>query len=129
MLGDFNEVLSGDDKYGESQINLNKALEFKECLDNCKFLDLGFVGPKFTWTNKRPITSLILERLDRYFANPSRRILYHKTVVIHLPRTFSNHCPILIELMGTRVNRSDKPFHFQTMWMLCLRFPKVVEEA
>lgn len=50
MLGDFNEVLSSEEKYGGNSINLNRALEFKECLDNCNFLDLGFAGPKFTWT-------------------------------------------------------------------------------
>ena len=30
MLGDFNEVLSGDDKFGRNGVNLNRALEFKE---------------------------------------------------------------------------------------------------
>ena len=48
MLGDFNEVLSSEEKFGGNQINLNRALEFKECLDNCNFLDLGFAGSKFT---------------------------------------------------------------------------------
>ena len=33
MLGDFNEVLSGDDKFGGNSVNLNRVLEFKECLD------------------------------------------------------------------------------------------------
>ena len=53
MIGDFNEVLGGEDKFGGNQINLNRDLEFKECLDSCNFVDLGFVGPKYTWTNKR----------------------------------------------------------------------------
>ena len=64
MIGEFNEILSSEDKFGGNQINLNRALEFKECIDNCNFLDLGFASPKYTWTNKRPITSLILEMLD-----------------------------------------------------------------
>ena len=88
MLGDFNEILSSEDKYGRNHINLNRALEFKDCLDNCNFLDLGFSGPKFTWTNKRPISSLILERLDGCFANPSWRMLYPEATVTQLPRTF-----------------------------------------
>ena len=29
MLGDFNEVLCGQDKFGGNQVNLNRALEFK----------------------------------------------------------------------------------------------------
>ena len=70
MIGDFNEMLGGEDKFWGNHINLNKALEFKACLDSCNFVDLGFVGPKYTWTNKRQISDLILERLDRCFANP-----------------------------------------------------------
>lgn len=61
MLGDFNETLCGDDKLGGRQVNLNKAIEFKDCLDACNLIDLGFFGPKFTWSNQRQITNLILE--------------------------------------------------------------------
>nr|XP_023904043.1 uncharacterized protein LOC112015830 [Quercus suber] len=48
VLGDFNEVLCGEDKYGGRQVNINRALEFKDYLDVCNLLDLGFSGPKFT---------------------------------------------------------------------------------
>ena len=43
MIGDFNEILGGEDKFGGNQINLNRALEFKECLDSCNFVDLGLL--------------------------------------------------------------------------------------
>ena len=109
MLDDFNEILSSEDKYGGNHINLNRALEFKACLDNCNFLDLGFSVPKFTWTNKRPISSLILKRLDRCFANPSQRMLYPEATVTRLPRTFFDHCPILIDLMGNKISSANKP--------------------
>ena len=123
MLSDFNEVLSSEDKFGGNQINLNRAMEFKDCLDNCNFLDLGFVGPKFTWTNKRPLTNLILERLDRCFANPRWRMLYPEATITHLPRTFLDHCPVLIEVIGSRTNVVN------TIWLLHPQFPKVVEDA
>ena len=51
MLGDFNEILSGEDKFGGNRVNVNKGLEFKECLDDCDMLYLGFAGPKYMWTN------------------------------------------------------------------------------
>ena len=60
-IGDFNEVLCDDDKFGGNHVNLNRALEFKDYLDECNMVDLGFAGPKFTWTIRRPISSLILE--------------------------------------------------------------------
>lgn len=69
MVGEFNEVLCGADKFRGRQININKALDFKACLDSCSFVDLGFAGPKFTWSSRRQITDLILKRIDRYFAN------------------------------------------------------------
>ena len=98
-------------------------------MDNCNFWDLGYAGPRFTWTNKRPITSLILERIDRCFANPSSRILYIEAVVTHLLRTFSDHCLVLIELDGNYSNCTNKLFHFQTMSMHHTKFPRIVKEA
>ena len=48
LLGDFNEILSGEDKFGGRNINLNRAIEFKECINTSNLLDLGFTGPKYT---------------------------------------------------------------------------------
>ncbi|XP_023878054.1 uncharacterized protein LOC111990509 [Quercus suber] len=129
MIGDFNEILSEEDKFGGNHINLNRALEFKECLDSCNFVDLGFAGPKYTWTNKRQISDLILERLDRCFANPIWRIMYPEPVVTHLPRTFSDHHPVLIELWKPNANGLEQPFRFQTMWLLHPDFYRIVREA
>ncbi|XP_030930737.1 uncharacterized protein LOC115956530 [Quercus lobata] len=65
VVGDFNEMLSNDGKLGGRPISLYRANLFKECLDSCNMADLGFNGPRFTWTNKHDIGSLIQERLDR----------------------------------------------------------------
>ena len=98
MIGDFNEVLCGEGKFGGNQININRAMEFKACLDSCSVVDLGFAGPKYTWMNKRQLTNLLLERIDQCFTNPLWRVLYPEAAVTHLPRTYSDHHPVLIEL-------------------------------
>lgn len=126
MIGDFNEVLSGEDKFGGNQINLNRALELKACLYSCSFVDLGFASPKYTWTNKRQIIDLILERIEGCFVNPFWRILYLEAVVTHLPKTFSDHHPVLIELWKPNTDRLERPFCFQTMWLLHLDLPRIV---
>ena len=104
MLGQFNKVLCREDKFGGDQVKLNRDLEFKGCLDECNMLDLGFAGPKFMWTNYRPISNLILERIDKCFANPVWRLLYLKAIVTHLLRTFSDHCLVLIKLCRSSAN-------------------------
>ena len=72
---------------------------------------------------------LILERLDRCFANLGWRILYPEATVTHLPRTFSDHHPVLIELWKPNINGLERPFHFQTMWLLHPDFHRIVRET
>lgn len=84
MARDFNEPLTEEDQFGGRAVSVNKSLLFKECLDKCSMIDIGFTGARFTWTNKRPIQSLIQERIDHFFVNPSWCLLYPKAKVIHL---------------------------------------------
>ena len=71
IAGDFNEPLINEDKFGGRPVSINRSFLFKECLDKCNMVDLGFNGPRFTWTNKRDANSFIQERIDRYFMSPS----------------------------------------------------------
>lgn len=129
VLGDFNEVLCGEDKYGGRQVNINRALEFKECLDLCNLLDLGFSGLKFTWSNLRQVTNLILERIDHCFGNPSWRIAFPEALVTHLPQVFTDHCLVLLELNKPPPICSNRPFRFQTMWRMHPKFPRFVKNS
>ena len=61
ILGDFNELLSNDDKSGGNPINMNRALRFKDCLDLCGMIDLGFHGARYTWVNKQEVGYIIQE--------------------------------------------------------------------
>ena len=45
-------------------------LAFRNVVDECGLMDLGFVGDKFTWKGKRA-GGLVLERLDRALASNS----------------------------------------------------------
>lgn len=128
-MGDFNEILSGEDKFGGRSVNLNRALDYKDCVDTCNLLDLGFSSPKYTWSNGRQISDLILERIDRCFANPTWRLLYPEASITHLPGVFSNRCLALLELYNSLAVVQDKPFCFQSMWMLHPNFPRVVQES
>ena len=129
LLGDFNEVLSSDDKLGGRQVNLNRALDFKACLDSSNLLDLRFSGLKFTWSNHRQVLDLILERIDRCFANPAWRLIFPEASVTHLPRVFFDYCPVLLELSQSSQGPQNKPFRFQTMWLQHSEFPGVVKNA
>jgi hypothetical protein len=51
--GDFNEALTHDEHYGSTERPDAQILLFQECLEDCGLVDLGFTGPKYTWTNKQ----------------------------------------------------------------------------
>jgi len=129
IAGDFNELLSSDDKLGGRPISLYRANIFKECLDACNMADLDFQGPRYTWTNKNDLCSLIQERLDRFFANPDWCVLYPEAQVTHLPRCSSDHCPVLMELEPQPSIRLNRPFRFHSFWLSDTSFPKIVQNA
>lgn len=76
LAGDFNEPLVNSDKYGGRAISINNSQQFKECLNKCNMVDLGFMGPRFIWTNNRDISGLIQERINRFFVTPEWWHLY-----------------------------------------------------
>ena len=69
ITGDFNEVLLGEDKFGGRPISISRAINFQECLNTCGMINLGFSGPRLTWTNRQPLPHLVQERIDRVFVN------------------------------------------------------------
>ena len=81
---DFNEPLINNDMLGGRNVNVNRSLRFKECLDRCNMIDLGFLGPRFTWMNRRGVEDLIQERIDKFFVNPGWYSLFPEARVTHL---------------------------------------------
>ena len=129
MVGDFNEVLMGEDKFGGRAVNISRALRFQECLNFCRMIDIGFSRTRFTWSNQRPLTHLIQERIDRVFVNAEWNDLFPEVSIQHLERAHSDHCPVLLCLNRSQDVKLPWPFQFQPMWLNHPDFLEVVREA
>lgn len=92
-------------------------------------VDLGFSGPRYTWTNKRDINNLILERIDRFFMNPEWCMLHLEAKITHLPRCHFDHCLVLLETNPGRTASLIRPFRFQEFWLLDTSFPSIISKA
>ena len=55
LLGDFNDMISEEEKLGGLPISRTRMVAFRNCLDKCELIDLGFHGPRFTWINKSSV--------------------------------------------------------------------------
>ena len=127
LLGDFNDMISEDEKLGGLPLNKIRIVAFKNCMDKCGLMDLGFQGPRFTWPNKSPAwNGPIQERLDRGLGNAEWKLLFPKAEIHHLPRVKSDHCLIML-LTDPCERNPPKPFRFEQMWLTDLSFPSIVE--
>ncbi|XP_072074186.1 uncharacterized protein [Arachis hypogaea] len=66
IMGDFNVIVSLDEKErGEGLKSASSIFEFVNFIDGGGLKDLGMIGRRFTWTNRRRGQDQIRERLDR----------------------------------------------------------------
>jgi exonuclease III len=128
IAGDFNEILTSNEKFSSSPASQRRISCFHNCLDSCNLLDLGFNGPRFTWTNKRQ-DGLVMKRLDRVLCNPEWKQAFEEANVIHLPRTASDHNLILINTAPVLHRFGSRPFRLETIWFNDPRFPSLVHES
>lgn len=48
--GDFNEIVHSEEKCRGSNHSQSQMQFFRDVIDECDFLNLGFVDPQFTWS-------------------------------------------------------------------------------
>ncbi|KAK4707227.1 hypothetical protein R3W88_033199 [Solanum pinnatisectum] len=114
-VGDFNVITDTDEKLGGNTYNMRKSMDFIGIIESCGLMDLGFNGPRFTWSNQRGINFRIWKRLDRAMVNDKWLQNMPQTTITHLPSVGSDHCPLLME-MNTRVDTHIKYFTFLNCW-------------
>ncbi|XP_062020794.1 uncharacterized protein LOC133737202 [Rosa rugosa] len=115
-MGDFNEIVSNDEKEGGIPWHWNRVRYLKDFLDRNALLELKFTGPRFTWENKREEASeVIRERLDRVVGNAKWLCSWPDSLVYHEPRIGSDHCPLVVYAQP-RITKAPKQFRFEASW-------------
>lgn len=88
----------------------------------------NITGPKFTqYNNWRPVKR-IWKRLDRVFVNDKWAQIFQKNFVKHLPRTGSDHRPLMLQCYDN-VYSGIKYFWFLDFWTDQPKFMQLVEET
>nr|POF12445.1 hypothetical protein CFP56_44878 [Quercus suber] len=113
--GDLNELLWSHEKLGLGLRQECKMKEFRDVLDECGIINLGYTGDKFTWKGKRA-GGLVLERLDRAVASNGWFSRFTGSKVQHLRTHSSDDKAIVIKPEGISP-RPNHPFKFEQMWL------------
>ncbi|XP_074318307.1 uncharacterized protein LOC141655110 [Silene latifolia] len=116
VIGDFNEILFEHEKSGGTIREYPVMDAFREAIDECGLMDIGYWGNPFTWWNRRGDSEAIYERLDRALATPSF-INHCPTIKLnHLDFDKSDHAPIKLALYKAPKTAKTKKFRFEDMW-------------
>ena len=116
VFGDFNEILSCDEKEGGSTRHDRDIAVFRECLDNCGLRDLGYRGSTFTWSRGISSSTIIRECLDRFVACSGWQDVFHSFDVRHFPIYRSDHAPILLHTSKPQSENCDAKLIFFSLF-------------
>ncbi|KAJ4843082.1 hypothetical protein Tsubulata_019141 [Turnera subulata] len=81
LSGDFNAILSGQERLTRRRENGRADKAFVDCVNNTALIDLDFAGPHYTWKS-----GARQARLDRMLCNKLWRLKYPEAAIFHLPR-------------------------------------------
>ena len=116
-MGDFNEVLKRDEHDGIVSRSQAQIQGFRDTVDVCGLLDLGYKGTKWTFEKRVAGGTFTRVRLDRALGSVDWCARFPAAVVQHLNAATSDHSPILLQLDQSSKTRQDqKVFWYEVMW-------------
>uniref|UniRef100_A0A803PXR5 Reverse transcriptase domain-containing protein n=1 Tax=Cannabis sativa TaxID=3483 RepID=A0A803PXR5_CANSA len=122
VMGDFNEVLSNNDKIGGPIRNQHQIQAFKSTIDLCHLTPLTFEGELCTWTNKCQGAGNVKERLDYGFCNEFWADFYQPVTIKHLDFYHSDHRALKSQVLELQEQQPQpvfkSRFRLLTIWPL-----------
>ena len=113
---DFNEIALSSEKMGRARRSQRQMDDFREAIDCCRFMDLGFCGPEFTWCNMQDCRHRMYLRLDPALVTLDWVDHYKDVRVHHLVESVSDHCALLITNSIVSQSPQKRRFQFEAMW-------------
>ncbi|KAK8598764.1 hypothetical protein V6N13_094724 [Hibiscus sabdariffa] len=118
IFGDFNATVHSDDRKRCLQA---PCKAFQNFLLDYGLRDMGYQGPKYTWSR-----GLAQARLDRFICNSYWDEEYPTSVVSHLLQLRSDHRPIFLEVGHSRPPPMFHQFRYFSGWLAHEDFNRMV---
>ncbi|XP_074369830.1 uncharacterized protein LOC141711313 [Apium graveolens] len=117
ILGDFNDIVSLQEKRGGKQQPRRLMEGFWDAIMDSGLHDLGFTGDIFTWERSRGTDKWVQERLDRGMATQQWRNMFPLGEVTVLEVTTSDHLPLMLQLHRKVFEKRRRRFKFENIWI------------
>ncbi|KAF5181238.1 Ribonuclease h domain, partial [Thalictrum thalictroides] len=126
-IGDYNNVLSADERRGGEQVHPRETVHFMDCLLCTGLVDHKASGFFFTWSNNSQGPARIQSRIDRCLVNSWWSASFDDTGVEFLPHGVSDHSPIVVSWYSFTKKASS--FRYSNAWAKIPGFFDVVNVA
>ena len=126
--GDFNDTICMSERNGVGGSEMQRRCRaFANWIENNELIDLGCSGPAHTWYRGNSAETFKSARLDRGLVNDKWRLRFEEGSLRNLPKSSSDHCPILISSTGfAPIPFALRPFGFQAAWLRHDKFQEFV---
>ncbi|GMI84866.1 hypothetical protein HRI_002155900 [Hibiscus trionum] len=117
--GDFNEILSDNEKQGGSRRPRSQINNFRNCLSRNNLYDCKPTMGWFTWSKTGPKTTPLFERLDRFVGNMAWKASFPNYNITSEFDAKSDHCFLLLNTEPLPPTNSRPPptkFRFENCW-------------
>lgn len=93
-------------------------------------IDLNFISPRYTWNHDTKVETKKSARFDKAMSNQNWRSSFLKATIKPLPRSYSDHCLIMLQTSKEVLSfMCKRPFRFQATWLEHREFGKIVEQC
>lgn len=103
----------------------NQMQFFRDVIDECDLLELGFVGPNFIWSKHLEDGHSTWDILDRGLVTNNWFLKFPGIRVTHLSCYSSNHLPLLVNPTSLEISPKNKIFRFEECGCLMLDVGKL----
>ncbi|KAL9226107.1 hypothetical protein vseg_001957 [Gypsophila vaccaria] len=123
-MGDFNVVLSRDERTGDHGSNTRDMTDFQAFDTTAGLSDMPYTGAFFTWTIMQDESHRKWSKLDRIMGNQEWYLLRPAIAIAFLPPGLSDHSPIVAKLGGSPF--PQKQFRFLNSWCAAPSYATIV---
>lgn len=115
IIGDFNNLLSNDDKRGGVPYPSWFKDGFRRSIEDCGLVEVSLDGHPFTWAKNHGSYGWVELHLDRAFTTPNWGHLFPQAALKNLLTTVSDHSPICLDTTPRVSHFFQRKFKFENM--------------
>ena len=116
-IGDFNEISHRREKVSGGERLEWQLRAFSSAINKSKLRDMGFIGPKFTWSRRLGARGCVRERLDRALVSTNWASLFPRVRPYNVATCSSDYNMLILKTLPpkSRNKRRQCLFRFEAV--------------